>query len=244
LIAIPYSYNAPSSYIDTNINGTLYLCQAALENGCTRFVHTSTSEVYGTAKYVPIDEDHPLQAQSPYSASKIGADSIALSFYHSFELPLTVSRPFNTYGPRQSARAVIPTLISQLAAGYKEIRLGNLTPTRDFNYVKDTVRGLMLQAECDDALGEVVNIGTGSEISIEELAEKVKTLMASDARIRTDEVRVRPGGSEVERLMCNNQKIKKLLGYAPRFTLEQGLQNTIHWVKKNLDKFKTNIYNV
>lgn len=244
LIAIPYSYGAPASYIDTNINGTLYLCQSARDNGCSRFIHTSTSEVYGTAKYVPIDEDHPLQPQSPYSASKIGADSIALSFFHSFQLPLAVARPFNTYGPRQSARAVIPALITQLAAGYKDIRLGSLTPTRDFNYVKDTVRGLMLLAECDDALGKVVNIGGGSEISIGELVEKVKTLMDSEAVILTDEKRIRPSGSEVERLLCNNTLIRKLVGYAPRYTLEQGLQETIQWIKKNLAKYKTNIYNV
>lgn len=244
LIAIPYSYGAPSSYIDTNINGTLYLCQSARDNGCSRFIHTSTSEVYGTAKYVPIDEEHPLQPQSPYSASKIGSDSIALSFYHSFQLPLTVARPFNTYGPRQSARAVIPALITQVAASHEEIRLGSLTPTRDFNYVKDTVRGLMLLAECDDALGTVVNIGSGSEISIGELVEKVKTLMDSDAVVRTDEERIRPAGSEVERLMCNNTLIRKLVGYAPRYTLEQGLKETIQWIKKNLAKYKTNIYNV
>ncbi|MCP5045614.1 MAG: NAD-dependent epimerase/dehydratase family protein [bacterium] len=244
LIAIPYSYIAPESYIETNIKGTLNVCQAAREYECPRVIHTSTSEVYGTANYVPIDEAHPLQPQSPYSASKIGADAIAMSFYHSFGLPLTIARPFNTYGPRQSARAVIPTLISQIAAGGSEIRMGNLTPTRDFNYVKDTVRGLIKLAECDDAVGEVVNIGTGSEISIKELTEKIKELMDSDAKIRTDDERIRPGTSEVERLMCNNKKIKKLVGYSPRYNLEKGLKETIDWIKKNLAKYKSDIYNV
>jgi NAD dependent epimerase/dehydratase len=244
LIAIPFSYIAPESYIETNVKGTLNVCQAAREHGCERVVHTSTSEVYGTACYVPIDEDHPLQPQSPYSASKIGADSIALSFYHSFELPLTVARPFNTYGPRQSARAVIPTLISQIAAGNKTLQLGSLTPTRDFNYVKDTVRALIALAECDEALGEVVNIGTGSEISIKELAEKIKELMNSNAKIKTEKERIRPESSEVERLMCNNKKIKRLVGYSPRYTLEKGLKETIDWIESNIDKFKSDIYNV
>ncbi len=244
LIAIPYSYIAPAGYIATNVEGTLNLCRGALENGCSRFLHTSTSEVYGTARYVPIDEAHPLQAQSPYSASKIGADAIAMSFFHSFELPLVTARPFNTYGPRQSARAVIPTLITQIAAGKKEIQLGSLSPTRDFNYVKDTVRGLIGLACCDEAMGQVVNIGSGSEIAIGQLVEMIKELMDSDAEITTDEQRVRPGSSEVERLLCNNTLVKRLVGYVPRYTLEQGLKETIAWVKKNLAKYKTNIYNV
>jgi NAD dependent epimerase/dehydratase len=244
LIAIPFSFIAPESYIETNVKGTLNVCQAALENGCSRVLNTSTSEVYGTARYVPIDEDHPLQPQSPYSASKTGADAIAMSFYHSFDLSLVTARPFNTYGPRQSARAVIPALITQIAAGNKEIQVGSLSPTRDFNYVKDTVRGMILLAECDEAVGQVVNIGTGSEISIKELSEKLKELMNSKAKIRTDEKRIRPGTSEVERLMCDNTAIKKLVGYSPRYTLEKGLQETIEWIEKNLEKYKTDIYNV
>lgn len=244
LIAIPYSYVAPDSYVDTNIKGTLNICQAALDNGCERVIHTSTSEVYGTAIRVPIDEEHPLQPQSPYSASKIGADAMARSFYNSFDLPLVIARPFNTYGPRQSARAVIPTLISQVAAGKKEIKLGSLTPTRDFNYVKDTARGFTLLAESDKALGEVVNIGSGQEISIGKLAETVIEVFGSDAKIVIDPQRLRPGKSEVERLLCDNKKIKELAGYTPNYTLKQGLAETIAWIKENIDTFKVDIYNV
>jgi len=244
LIAIPYSYIAPDSYVAVNISGTLNICRAALDNGCTRVIHTSTSEVYGTAKYVPIDEKHPLQPQSPYSASKIGADALAMSFYHTFSLPLITARPFNTYGPRQSARAVIPTLITQLAVGSETIHLGNLTPTRDFNYVKDTVHAMIKLAQCDEAVGQVVNIGTGHEISIRQLLELIQKLMNSDAGIITDQQRIRPGGSEVERLMCDNTLIRKLTGYSPRYTLEKGLTETIDWVKKNLSKYKINLYNV
>ena len=198
LIAIPYSYTAAASYVDTNVTGTLNICQAGLGNGCQRVIHTSTSEVYGTARYVPIDEGHPLQPQSPYSASKIGADAIAMSFYLSYALPLVIARPFNTYGPRQSARAIIPTIITQIAAGKKEINIGNLTPTRDFNYVKDTVRAMLLVAECDNAVGEIINIGSDSEISIKELTRLLKRLMQAEVVIRPDKQRFRPAKSEVE----------------------------------------------
>lgn len=244
LIAIPYSYVAPDSYIDTNVRGTLHVCQAALANKCQRVIHTSTSEVYGSARYVPIDEFHPLQPQSPYSASKIAADSIALSYFHSFDLPLVVARPFNTYGPRQSARAIIPTLITQLASGQKEIKLGNLSPTRDFNYVKDTVRGLIQLAQCSVAVGEVVNIGSNSEITIEGLAHRIIKLMNVEARIVEDAQRVRPPSSEVERLRCDNAKIQEIADYEPQYSLEQGLTETIRWVRKNLEKYKVTIYNV
>ncbi len=244
LIAIPYSYIAPASYVETNIMGTLNVCQAALDNNCERIIHTSTSEVYGSARYVPIDEKHPLQPQSPYSASKIGADAVAMSFYNSFNLPLIIARPFNTYGPRQSARAVIPTIISQIAAGKKEIKLGNLTPTRDFNYVKDTVRGFCLLAECDKALGETVNIGSSSETSIKILAELIKKIMGRDVRFVSEKTRLRPDNSEVDRLLCDNRKIKELVAYTPAYSLEQGLAETARWIENNLDKFKVDIYNV
>lgn len=244
LIAIPYSYTAPASYVETNIKGTLNICQAAVDNGCERVVHTSTSEVYGTARYVPIDEKHPLQPQSPYSASKIGADAMAMSFHNSFDLPLIVARPFNTYGPRQSARAIIPTLISQIAAGKEEIKLGDLTPTRDFNFVKDTVRGFSLLAECDQAVGEVVNIGSNTEISIEDLAALIKKIMVRDVKFISEKTRLRPGKSEVERLVCDNRKIKELVSYSPEYSLEKGLTETSQWIKDNLEKFKVDIYNV
>jgi len=244
LIAIPYSYIAPTSYIETNIKGTLHICQSALENECSRVIHTSTSEVYGTARYVPIDESHPLQPQSPYSASKISADAIAQSYYYSFKLPVVTARPFNTFGPRQSARAIIPTLITQIEAGQKEIRLGNLLPTRDFNYVKDTVQGLIQLAACKNIEGEVVNVGSGTEISIHKLAETVIKMMGSDAKVISDEQRIRPEASEVQRLVCDNSKIKKLTGYTPVYSLEQGMTETIGWFKKNLAKYKASIYNV
>ena len=244
LIAIPYSYTAPASYVETNIDGTLNICQAAMDNGCERVIHTSTSEVYGTARRVPIDEKHPLQPQSPYSASKIGADAMAMSFHNSFELPLVIARPFNTYGPRQSARAVIPTLIVQVAAGRKEIKLGNLTPTRDFNFVKDTVRGFVMLAECDRAVGEVVNIGSNSEISIKDLAGLIRKIMARDVRFISEENRLRPVKSEVERLVCDNRKIKKLVSYSPEYSLEEGLKETARWIADNLEKYKAGIYNV
>lgn len=246
LIAIPYSYKAPDSYVDTNIKGTLNICQAALEFGIEKVIHTSTSEVYGTAKYVPIDEKHPLQPQSPYSATKIGADAIALSFYHAFELPLVVARPFNTYGPRQSARAVIPTIITQMAVGKKRIKLGDLRPTRDFNYVKDTVKGFIYLAKCDKCIGEVVNISSNYEISIGELFNLIKKLMNSNAEVETEEIRLRPQKSEVFRLWGDNTKIKELTGFEPDYTLEEGLKETIEWFTKeeNLNKYKVDIYNL
>jgi NAD dependent epimerase/dehydratase len=246
LIAIPYSYIAPDSFVDTNIKGTLNICQAALENNCQRIIHTSTSEVYGTAKYIPIDEKHPLQPQSPYSASKIGADAIALSFYNSFKLPVVVLRPFNTYGPRQSARAVIPSIISQIASGIKEIKLGDVTPTRDFNYVEDICRGFAEIAECDNAVGEVVNIGSGLEISVGDTFNIIRELMNSDVRFITEEERLRPGKSEVFRLLCGNKKIHSLTGYVPEYSLRDGLKKTIEWFKiaENISKYKPGVYNV
>jgi NAD dependent epimerase/dehydratase len=246
LIAIPYSYVAPESYVDTNVRGTLNICQAALEAGVKRVIHTSTSEVYGTARYVPIDEQHPLQPQSPYSASKIGADAIAQSFHHSFALPLTVARPFNTYGPRQSARAVIPTIISQIAAGKRSIELGDLTPTRDFNYVEDTCRGFIALAECEAAVGEVVNIGSNYEISIGATLNLIRELMGSDIKVVQDERRLRPQGSEVFRLWCDNSKIERLTGFKPQVDIREGLSRTIAWFTNpdNLRRYKTGIYNV
>lgn len=244
LIAIPYSYLAPASYVDTNITGTLNVCQAALENGCERVIHTSTSEVYGTARYVPIDEGHPLQPQSPYSASKIGADMMAMSFFNAFNLPLTIARPFNTYGPRQSARAIIPTIISQAAAGKKEIKVGSLSPSRDFNYVKDTARAFVMLAESDQALGETVNIGSNSEITIKDLGEMIFKLMGREARLVTESDRVRPEKSEVERLVCDNRKIAGLTGYSPQYSLQAGLAETIDWINRHPEKFKVDIYNV
>ena len=246
LIAIPYSYVAPESYVETNIKGTLNICQAAKDHGNIKVIHTSTSEVYGTANYVPIDEGHPLQPQSPYSASKIGADAMAMSFHNSFELPLIIARPFNTYGPRQSARAVIPTIISQIAAGSKKIELGDLSPTRDFNYVEDTCRGLLSLSESPDAIGEVVNIGSNSEVSILEMLELIKNIMNSEVEFIMDPKRIRPKNSEVERLWCDNTKIEKLTSYKPEIKLEEGLKKTIDWFldSRNLEKYKTNIYNV
>ncbi|MGQ9724980.1 MAG: NAD-dependent 4,6-dehydratase LegB [Tepidimonas sp.] len=246
LIAIPYSYTAPDSYVDTNVRGTLNVCQAALDAGVRRVIHTSTSEVYGTARYVPMDEAHPLQPQSPYSASKIGADAIAQSFHSSFGLPLTVARPFNTYGPRQSARAVIPTIISQMASGKRRIELGDLTPTRDFNYVEDTCRGLIALAECDAAVGEVVNIGSNAEISIGDVAHLIRELMGSDAEVVQDAQRLRPARSEVLRLRCDNRKIERLTGFRPQVPLREGLARTIAWFADpdNLRRYKVDIYNV
>lgn len=246
LIAIPYSYVAPDSYVDTNVKGTLNICQAALENGCQKIIHTSTSEVYGTAQYVPIDEKHPLQPQSPYSASKIGADCMAMSFYNTFELPVVVARPFNTYGPRQSARAIIPTIITQIAKGAATLRLGDLTPTRDLNYVTDTCQGFLALAECDESIGETINIGSNYEVSMGEVVATIKDLMGSDVEIMTEEARLRPAGSEVFRLWCDNSKIHGLTGFSPEHTLRQGLQKTIAWFANpaNLNKYKAHIYNV
>jgi NAD dependent epimerase/dehydratase len=246
LIAIPYSYVAPDSYVDTNISGTLNMCQAALDNGVSRFIHTSTSEVYGTAQYVPIDELHPLQPQSPYSASKIGADAMAMSYFNAFDLPLSIARPFNTYGPRQSARAVIPTIISQIADGAKEIKLGDVSPTRDFNYVSDTCEGFIQIANCDKAIGETINIGSNCEISIGNILNLIKEIMSSDVKFIIDEQRIRPEKSEVLRLWCDNRKINDLTGYEPKYSIRKGLEKTVDWFKKteNLVKYKTGIYNV
>lgn len=246
LIAIPYSYVAPDSYIDTNVKGTLNICQAAKINGCKRILHTSTSEVYGTAQYVPIDEKHPLQPQSPYSASKIGADAIAMSFYNAFNLPVVTVRPFNTYGPRQSARAVIPTIITQIANGHKKIQLGDVTPTRDFNFVKDTCMGFIQLSECDKAIGEVVNIGSNREISIIDTLNLIKSIMNSDVEFILDQLRIRPEKSEVFRLWCDNTKIANLTGFKPNYTIEEGLRETVKWFtdSNNLKKYKSSIYNV
>lgn len=246
LIAIPYSYLTPESYLDTNVRGTLNLCQAAKENKVERFIHTSTSEVYGTAKTVPIDENHPLQPQSPYSATKIAADAMAMSFYNAFDLGVTIARPFNTYGPRQSARAVIPTIITQIASGNKTINLGDVSPTRDFNYVEDTCRGFLEIANCEQAIGKTINIGSDSEISIGEVFSIIKDLMESDVEFIEDIKRLRPEKSEVFRLRCDNTLIKKLTSYEPEVTIQEGLKRTIDWIIKpeNLINYKTDIYNV
>jgi NAD dependent epimerase/dehydratase len=246
LIAIPYSYIAPDSYVDTNIKGTLNICQAAKENGVKRVIHTSTSEVYGTAQYVPIDEKHPIQAQSPYSATKIAADAMAMSFYNAFDLPVTIARPFNTYGPRQSARAVIPTIITQIANGEKKIKLGDVTPTRDFNYVEDTCRGFILLAESNQSIGEVVNIGSNFEISVGNTLNLIKELMGSDVEFLIDKSRIRPGKSEVFRLWCDNSKIIKITGFKPQVDIKEGLQRTIDWITQpnQIKHYKSEIYNV
>ena len=244
LIAIPFSYHSPDSYVDTNIKGTLNVLQAARDLGTERIMITSTSEVYGTAQYVPIDEKHPFQGQSPYSATKIGADRLAESFYRSFNLPVSIVRPFNTYGPRQSARAVIPTIISQLLSGKEEIQLGSLTPTRDFNYVKDTAAGFIAIAESDKTIGEEINIATQQEISIGDLANEIIRQIKPTAKIVCDEQRLRPEKSEVNRLLGSNEKIKRLTDWKPQYTFEQGIAETIEWIRHNLDCYKTNIYNL
>lgn len=244
LIAIPFSYHSPDTYVDTNIKGTLNVLQAARELGTSRVLVTSTSEVYGSAKYVPIDENHPFQGQSPYSATKIGADRLAESFYRSFGTPVSIVRPFNTYGPRQSARAVIPTIITQLLAGKEEIKLGSLTPTRDFNYVKDTVQGFIEISKSDRTIGEEINIATQQEISIGRLADELIRQINPRARIICDEDRLRPEKSEVNRLLGSNEKIKRLTSWLPRYTLEQGLAETIDFFRHNLEKYKTDIYNI
>jgi NAD dependent epimerase/dehydratase len=246
LIAIPYSYIAPDSYVDTNVKGTLNICQAAKENGVRRVLATSTSEVYGTAKYVPIDENHPKQPQSPYSASKIGADAMAMSFYNAFELPVTIVRPFNTYGPRQSARAIIPTIVTQIADGAKEIKLGDLTPTRDFNYVKDTCKGFLELADCDASVGQEVNICSNYEISMRDTLEMIAKIMDLDVKFIEDQQRLRPQNSEVFRLWGDDAKIKSLTGFTPSYSLEAGLRETVEWFsdKANLRKYKSGIYNV
>lgn len=244
LIAIPFSYHSPDSYVDTNIKGTLNVLQAARRHDLERVIVTSTSEVYGTAKYVPIDETHPFQGQSPYSATKIGADRLAESFYRSFNLPVTIVRPFNTYGPRQSARAVIPTIITQLLAGHGEIKLGSLTPTRDFNYVKDTVNGFIKVAETESTVGEEINVATQKEVSIGELAEELIRQINPNAQIVCEEIRLRPEKSEVNRLLGCNEKIKQLTGWEPKYTLEQGLADTIHFLREHMDAYKADIYNL
>lgn len=244
LIAIPFSYHSPDTYVDTNIKGTLNVLQAARQLQTERILVTSTSEVYGTAQYVPIDEQHPYQGQSPYSATKIGADRLAESFYRSFNLPVTIVRPFNTYGPRQSARAVIPTIITQLLSGKKEIKLGALSPTRDFNYVKDTANGFIEIYKSERTVGEEINIATQQEISIGELAEELIKQINADAQIVCDEERLRPQKSEVNRLLGANEKIKKLTNWRPQYTFQEGLAETIQFLKSNLDKYKPDIYNL
>lgn len=246
LIGIPFSYHSPGSYVDTNIKGTLNILQACRDYDIEKVIVTSTSEVYGTAQYVPIDEKHPFQGQSPYSASKIGADKIAESFYCSFDTPVVIARPFNTYGPRQSARAVIPTIITQLLACSKEIRLGSLHPTRDLSYVSDICNGLIALAECDEAIGKEINIGSGQEISIGALAKLIKDQINPDARIIFEDLRKRPDKSEVERLVCDNRLMCKLTGWRPKVSLKEGLMKTIKWFKnkENLKRYKSEIYNI
>jgi len=250
LIAIPYSYHSPDTYVDTNVKGTLNVVQAARELGVQRVVHTSTSEVYGSARFVPITEAHPLQGQSPYSASKIGSDHMALSFHASFGTPVAVIRPFNTYGPRQSARAVIPTIITQIAAGQRQIKLGAIHPTRDFNYVRDTVRGFVAVAECDAAVGQVVNVGSNYEISVGDTARLIARLMGREVEFTSDEQRLRPAGSEVERLWADNTLARQLTGWTPEFPgvagLERGLRETIDWFGDpgNLRRYKAGLYNI
>lgn len=244
LIAIPYSYHSPDMYVDTNIKGTLNVLQAARDFKTSRVIITSTSEVYGTAQYVPIDEKHPYQGQSPYSATKIGADRLAESFYRSFNMPITIVRPFNTYGPRQSARAVIPTIISQLLAGKEEIKLGSLTPTRDFNFVKDTVNGFIEIANSDLTIGQEINIATQKEISIGDLANELIKQINPKAKIICDNQRLRPEKSEVNRLLGSNEKIRRLTTWKPKYSLSEGLAETIEFIKNNLDKYKSEIYNI
>lgn len=244
LIAIPFSYHSPDAYVDTNIKGTLNVLQAARELEMDRVLVTSTSEVYGTAQYVPIDEKHPYQGQSPYSATKIGADRLAESFYRSFGLPVTIVRPFNTYGPRQSARAVIPTIITQLLAGKEEIKLGSLTPTRDFNFVKDTANGFVEIYKSNKTIGEEINIATQKEISIGELANELIVQINPNARIICDEQRLRPEKSEVNRLLGANTKIRELTAWEPKYTLEQGLTETIDFLKRNMNRYKVDLYNL
>jgi dTDP-glucose 4,6-dehydratase len=250
LIGIPYSYYSPDSYVDTNIKGTLNILQASRELGLEKIVHTSTSEVYGTARFVPITEVHPLQGQSPYSASKIGADQMALSFHMSFNSPVAVIRPFNTYGPRQSARAIIPTVITQLASGQRRIKLGALHPTRDFNFITDIVNGFIAGAESDRSIGEVINLGSNYEISIGETVKLISEVMNVDIEIETDEIRLRPEKSEVDRLWADNSKAKQLLGWEPQYGsrngLKRGLTDTVAWFSEphNLRRYKANIFSI
>lgn len=244
LIGIPFSYHSPDSYVDTNVKGTLNILQAAKNQGVKKVVHTSTSEVYGTAQYAPIDESHPINPQSPYAATKSAADTLALSFYRSFDTPVTILRPFNTFGPRQSARAIIPTIISQILAGKKEIKLGNLTATRDLNYVGNTVESFLAVAASNKTSGQVFNSGMGKEISIGELAELIMEILGKRVKIKVDKERLRPAKSEVERLICSADLLQQTTGWKPKATLKQGLKETCLWVKQNLNTFKTDIYNV
>jgi len=250
LIAIPYSYHSPDTYVDTNIKGTLNVVQAARDLSISKVIHTSTSEVYGTAQFVPITEQHPLEGQSPYSASKIGADQLAMSFYRSFQTPVAILRPFNTYGPRQSARAVIPTIITQIANGRRQIKLGSVHPTRDFNYVSDTVDGFIAALNSSQCIGEVINLGSNYEISIGDTAQTIAELMGVDVNILTDDQRLRPEKSEVERLWASNEKAKKLLSWSPRYGeldgFKRGLSETIEWfsVPDHLSRYKADIYNL
>lgn len=250
LIAIPYSYHSPDTYVDTNVKGTLNILQAARDFGITRVIHTSTSEVYGTARFVPITEEHPLQGQSPYSASKIGADQIAYSFYSSFDTPVVIARPFNTYGPRQSARAVIPSVIIQIASGKREIRLGSVSPTRDFNYVDDTVAAFIAALESEGGLGEVVNFGSNFEITIKDTVAMISEVMGVEIEVTTENIRLRPANSEVERLWADNQKAKSLFGWSPAYGgihgLRRGLEKTVNWFSdnSNLARYKADVYNI
>jgi NAD dependent epimerase/dehydratase len=250
LIAIPFSYHSPDSYVDTNIKGTLNVLQAARELNVSRVIHTSTSEVYGTAQYVPIDEKHPLQGQSPYSASKIGADQLAFSFYSSFNLPVVTLRPFNTYGPRQSARAVIPTIITQIANGNSQIKLGSVTPTRDFNFISDTVKGFISALSSKSGVGEVINLGSNFEISIQDIASLISEIMNQEIKVIDSDERIRPENSEVNRLWADNSKAIELLSWKPEYAslngLKKGLEETVNWFKKpnNLNLYKSEIYNV
>ncbi len=244
LIGIPYSYVSPQAYIKTNIDGTYNILQSARQLGVEKIMVTSTSETYGTAQYVPIDENHPMVGQSPYSATKIGADQLAISYYKSFDLPVKIVRPFNTYGPRQSARAIIPTVISQILSGKQQLNLGNLTPTRDLTFVKDTANGFLQIALAEGLFGEITNIGMSEEITIGDLVKLIARLIGTEVEIRSDEQRIRPDKSEVERLFCNNSKIIANTQWKPGYTLESGLTETIEWIKNNLSYFKTDIYNV
>lgn len=250
LIAIPYSYHSPDTYVETNVKGTLNVLQASRELGVQRVIHTSTSEVYGTAQYTPIDEKHPLQGQSPYAATKVAADQLAMSYYLSFDTPVSIIRPFNTYGPRQSARAIIPTVITQIASGRESIKLGTLGSTRDFNYISDTVDGFMAMAESDRAVGEVINIGSNYEISIGETARLIAEIMGRDIEIETDPQRVRPEKSEVERLWADNRKARDILNWQPTYAgrdgLRKGLEATIEWFSRpeNISLYKSHLYNI
>ena len=244
LVAIPFSYYSPDSYVDTNIKGTLNVLQAGRKFETERIMITSTSEVYGSAQYTPIDENHPFQGQSPYSATKIGADRLAESFYRSFGMPISIVRPFNTYGPRQSARAVIPTIISQLLSGKKEIKLGSLSPTRDFNYVKDTAEGFLAIAQSENTIGEEINIATQQEISIGELAGEIISQINPGAKVICEKKRLRPEKSEVNRLLGANGKIKELTGWSPKYSLQRGIRETIQWMEQNMEAYKADIYNV